>query len=289
MSQDSWRNAFHLMPVTGTLDRVDGFRQRDGSYVVDAHQTLAGSASHPVRFSSHNLIHWSVERNPQPEPTADDPRVPAAMPGELEDHGFDFSSPQEFVDDEGRTLAIALMRTPDTSYVNTRGGLKWEDCLTIPRQVGRAEDGSVTQLPVEELEELHTFEASMDPHAGGLFRNHRADIRLQGITGEKFTVVLDEELYVRHREGVLYLGFRGPNPHTVGGGRTEVGAPIGHVDDLRIVVDESAVELFANGGRYAFATRWFPLTKTMLVRMNVDAAFARGWGMADGVSDTYRG
>jgi beta-fructofuranosidase len=61
------------------------------------------------------------------------------------------------------------------------------------------------------------------------------------------------------------------------------------VDDLRIVVDESAVELFANGGRYAFATRWFPLTKTMLVRMNVDAAFARGWGMADGVSDTYRG
>ena len=71
-----------------------------------------------------------------------------------------------------------------------------------------------------------------------------------------------------------------------GRGRAVRTAPCSDLRDLRVLVDSSAVEVFANDGELAFATRWFPRSPALsLAASGVDGVTA--WEMGDGMSGTY--
>ena len=83
----------------------------------------------------------------------------------------------------------------------------------------------------------------------------------RGVEGP-FSLTLDGALEVSWAAGELVLRFLDAVPGAqqgLGAGRTERRVPFEHLDNLRVLVDSSAVEVFANDGARALATRWFPV------------------------------
>ncbi|MCI2172805.1 MAG: glycoside hydrolase family 32 protein [Atopobiaceae bacterium] len=199
------------------------------------------------------------------------------------DHGFDFYAPQTFVDEGGRTILMGWMGLPDVDYTNPTTGLGdewWEHCLTVPRVI-TAEGDHLLQWPVAELDELRGAEVD------GLDGHHevacgRADVCLQGIAdGSALRLEAgDDACVITYESGELALGFEG----TCGYGRGERHAIVGELDDLRVLVDTSSVEVFANGGETVMTTRWYPQETGLVVR-TPDADVTHVFPMADVMSD----
>ena len=206
------------------------------------------------------------------------------------DAGFDFYAPQTFVDDSGRTLLVGWMGLPEPPFESAPAGLSWIHCLTVPRELSRLEDGAIAQAPVRELERLRGVRTDVAPGACARMDGHRADLCIEGVEGP-VEVVLDDALVISCADGRVRLAFiNGQDaPEGVGAGRrsreVEVGSnPVG---DLRILVDSSAVEVYAAGGRAVLSTRWFPREGPLTLRPRGSFARTRAWAMDDGMSGTY--
>ncbi len=204
------------------------------------------------------------------------------------DAGFDFYAPQTFTDDSGRTLLIGWMGVPEVPYSSAPHGLTWCHCLTVPRVLSRRDDGAIAQAPVPELEDLREQEELLVAPGTATIEGHRADLVFDGISGT-FTVTLDHALRVAFDGATLQLAFMGDAcaQDGIGAGRTTRSAPLGHLGDLRILVDDSAVEVYADGGRAVMATRWFPVSDDLAVSVDGACAAARAWRMGDGMAGTY--
>ena len=59
------------------------------------------------------------------------------------------------------------------------------------------------------------------------------------------------------------------------------------LENLRVLVDNSALEIFANNGREVFSTRWFPKADQLGIAIKGTAEAARVWPMGDGMEGTY--
>ncbi len=200
------------------------------------------------------------------------------------DYGFDFYAPQTFVDESGRTLLIGWMGMPEAPFESAPDGLGWIHCLTLPRVVTRASDGSLLQSPAPELEELREERFTLDGESCIELPGRRADIVCEGISGS-FALTLDDAFEVRFATGELSIEFIDDVAGTggVGAGRTRRSCSLDSLDDLRVLVDGSAVEVFANGGRAAFATRWFPRREALAVALEGTCADASVWSMGNGM------
>jgi len=56
--------------------------------------------------------------------------------------------------------------------------------------------------------------------------------------------------------------------------------------NLRVLVDNSAVEVFANDGEATFATRWFPRSPALTIDEKGQSLFII-WEMGNGMAGTY--
>lgn len=201
------------------------------------------------------------------------------------DHGFDFYAPQTFVDESGRTILIGWMGLPDIDdeYTNPTDEFGWMHCLTIPRELTFG-NGLICQNPVAELEELR---GTCHDLAGDTLRLDaaRADIVLSNGMSKGEAITLDDDLSVSFDGELLSVAFAGD----AGAGRTRRVARMGEVSDLRILVDTSAVEVFANGGATVFATRWYPSPERdgMTVSLTGTQEHATVYEMADALRNTY--
>ncbi|MBM6907240.1 MULTISPECIES: glycoside hydrolase family 32 protein [Collinsella] len=207
------------------------------------------------------------------------------------DAGFDFYAPQTFTDDAGRTILIGWMGLPEPPYASAPAGMDWCHCLTVPRVLSRAAGGAITQAPAPELEALRGPERELEPGGALKLADHRADIVLAGV-GEGTVLTLDGVLEVRCENGGVTLSFAdaAAGEAGVGGGRARrsCAADGGRaVRDLRVLVDGSAVEVFADGGRIVFATRWFPRADELTVTLAGACERARLWAMGDGMAATW--
>lgn len=54
-----------------------------------------------------------------------------------------------------------------------------------------------------------------------------------------------------------------------------------------MLVDASAVEVYANGGRDVLSTRWFPVAEELSVALRGSCAAGHVWAMGDGMAGTY--
>lgn len=200
----------------------------------------------------------------------------------LWDHGFDFYAPQTFVDESGRTLLVGWMGMPEAPYESAPDGMAWCHCLTVPREVAAGPGGRLLQAPARELERLRG--ARHELAAGGTLAlpEHRADVALADATG-RGALVLDGALEVLWDDECVRLRFA---DDATGRGRTERAAARGDAGGLRVLVDSSAVEVFADGGLVAFATRWFPRAGELTLEL-AGAGDALAWEMGDGMAGTY--
>ena len=99
--------------------------------------------------------------------------------------------------------------------------------------------------------------------------------------------MLDDVLEVRCERGRLSLFFTGDDASAVGAGRTSRHCSVGDLRDLRVLVDASAVEVYANGGRDVLSTRWFPVAEELSVALHGSCAAGHVWAMGDGMAGTY--
>lgn len=182
------------------------------------------------------------------------------------DYGFDFYAPQTFQDGKGRRIIIGWMGMPDADdeYVNptveTEG---WQHCLTVPREV-TYKNGMFYQYPVEELNGLRKQGVSVSGSSVEIPVNGPFDLDIQ-LKGEQGKVSFGENLLLDYQDGNISLALS----EKAGAGRKVRRAhiPSGKVEDLRILADTTAVEIYVNGGEIVFSTRYYPETDEQTVKV----------------------
>lgn len=175
------------------------------------------------------------------------------------DYGFDFYAPQTF-DDNGRRILIGWMGMPDADpeYTNPTAALGWQHCLTVPRELYVKKE-KLCQRPVAELAELRKEKRT--GLVQGVWELEEArvfDLELERagetpFSTEPFSMVIRRSAQIQWENGILSLSFlKG------GSGRGVRKAVLKSLTDLRILADESSLEIFVNGGELVMTSRYYP-------------------------------
>lgn len=172
------------------------------------------------------------------------------------DGGFDFYAPQTFLSDDGRRIQIGWMGMPDVEEEYTNRTLEdgWQNVLTIPRELS-VSDGVLCQNPVRELDGWWNRETRFEGRFG-----QKTDVcyelNLQSAGGDvKVTLSGGLVLHYEEKEKIFRMEF---TDASLGAGRTFRGRKVEVLTDMRILVDVSCVEVFLNGGKDVFSTRFYP-------------------------------
>lgn len=181
---------------------------------------------------------------------------------QLWDYGFDYYAPQSFDAEDGRRIQIGWMGMPDCEeYTNRTTKDGWQHCFTFPREVF-IKDGIVRQRPVRELEERKTLiRETKSKLETDIYTAYEIDI--EHISTNRFCAVLAEELKVEYKDGTFKIEF--PDNNSVSCGRKRRSVNVDYVTDVRILTDESSVEIFANDGAYVFSSRFYPEKRSVSV------------------------
>ena len=192
----------------------------------------------------------------------------------LLDYGFDYYAPQSFLDGV-RRLQFGWMGMPDASYTNPTADYGWQHCLTLPRELTLAGDGSLLQTPAQELKSLRGEPISLVP-------NETLSIdpcfELTAAPLGSFCLTVAEGLVLTYHEPSRTVSLRFTDP-TISGGREER-----HLEldipcrSLQVVADTSSLEIFLNGGSFVMSTRYFPAPGCVPVRISGTSATL--WSLA---------
>lgn len=175
----------------------------------------------------------------------------------LWDYGFDYYAPQSFETDDGRRIQIGWMGMPDCEeYTNRTIEDGWQHCFTFPREVF-VKDGIVRQRLIRELEERKILsEETKNRLKTKKYTVYEAVV--SDISDDQFHAVLSENLIVRYENNRFEIEFINNRNNKVSCGRKCRSVEIDHLTDVRILSDESSVEIFVNDGAYVFSTRYYP-------------------------------
>ena len=175
----------------------------------------------------------------------------------LWDYGFDYYAPQSFETDDGRRIQIGWMGMPDCEeYTNRTIEDGWQHCFTFPREVFM-KDGLVRQRPIRELEERKIL--SKETKNRLETKNYTVyEAVVSDISDDQFHAVLAENLIVKYENNRFVIEFINSRNNKVSCGRKIRYVEMDHVTDVRILSDESSVEIFVNDGAYVFSTRYYP-------------------------------
>ncbi len=251
---------------------------------LDGHEYLAISPQGLPRLQDRWFNRWTPGYFPLPEgKRLIDTEVVDERTFVQWDFGHDFYAPQTFCDDAGRTILVGWMGTFDDHYTSVPDGLDWWHCMTVPRVVTRRDDGHLLQNPVPELEALRRNAVCFDNGEAHL-EGRQADIVLPQISGEG-ALTLDDSFQVFYEGGRLGLRYL---DETGAAGRQDRSIPLAELHDLRVLVDGSAVEVFANNGAEVFASRWFcPENDDLAIACSFSAA-GNAYPMQDTMAEMYK-
>lgn len=183
------------------------------------------------------------------------------------DGGFDFYAPQTFVDSTGRRILIGWMGMADADeqYTNRSVEDGWQHALTLPRELS-VRDGVLCQNPVREIgtiwKQKERFEGSYEKHC----ETDCYELTLLPKEGA-WKVILSKGLELSYdpKAKLFCMEF---TDKELGCGRTIRGRELDEVTDARIIVDASCVEVFLNGGKDVFSTRFYPETGNYQVEVH---------------------
>lgn len=94
-----------------------------------------------------------------------------------------------------------------------------------------------------------------------------ADVVLKQIEDGDAQIWLNDVLEVFVESGSFGIRFAQTEAGALASaGRRSRSIRLESLDDLRVIVDGSTVEAYANGGAEVFSTRWFPLSDRLTIR-----------------------
>lgn len=186
------------------------------------------------------------------------------------DHGHDFYAVQTFLDDKGRRIAIGWMDMWEADMPTKKDG--WCGALTLPRELRLTSDHKILMNPVDELTLLREREHDVctdETISGNHLIRETGDLleiniefdlsqtsatavglKLKGIKEEETVVVYD----LNEQKMMLDCSKSGKKEDSVR--RTSL--PSGSKLSLRIFMDRSSIEVFANEGQTTMTSRIYP-------------------------------
>ncbi|MCY3833112.1 MAG: glycoside hydrolase family 32 protein [Chloroflexi bacterium] len=226
-------------------------------------------AKHMLVVSPHGRpVYWLGEY-------ADHKFVPDAAAARL-DWGDVFYAPNSLLDPKGRWLMWGWVREARPRDQYAAAG--WASCLTLPREISLAGDGSMRVQPAEEMKQLRgeaLFDDAVNlstgnPHSLGGAQGDRLEISCRALStdcealGIQFRRSPDGEQYAElvydFRNGVLRL-LRDKSTDTaevsVDACECPLELPAGEALDVTLYLDKSVVEVYTNG-RVAMTSRIYP-------------------------------
>ena len=168
------------------------------------------------------------------------------------DMGFDFYAPQTFVDEVGRTILIGWAGIPDATYTNPTIDVGWQHALTMPR-VLTLKNGKIYQNPVEEMKSLRENRITLTSGECMNFTMDCFEAIITDIKNHSCEITIAKGVHLSYEEEVFTLSFTG----NCGSGRTIRKAKINNLNEIRILVDSSLLEIYLNGGEVVFTTRYY--------------------------------
>ena len=283
---------------TGTMwECVDLFRLSDHEAATDV---LVFSAWHEE--VTHHPLYWTGAYE-------GDAFTPHRL-GRLDYGGRYFYAPQSFQDDQGRRLMFGWLQEGRPDAATLLAG--WSGVMSLPRQVTLAPDGTLSQAPADEVSLLRRDGISLAP---GVLR--AGERRAVEISGDQLDLELDVVLPVgssleldvraaghvddpagertrlvleRDGGGAVLLRLdrsRSSVDKTVDATPRSGEVPAGSdgAVRLRVIVDHSALEVFANGRPLTarvYPTRLDAIGVELAARSDtVTVTRLDGWHMAD--------
>lgn len=171
------------------------------------------------------------------------------------DKGFDFYAPQTYLDDQQRRILIGWLGNSKSEYPTDKN--RWAHMLTLPR-VLTIEGDYLIQSPLQELEALrkdsievdgsHSLDSQafeVELHVDGAF-----SLVLSNQKGERMVFSGDQHEFTLDRTHVSHL-------HAEAFGTVRYAKRLEQAQRIRIFVDNSAIEIFADSGKTVFTSRIF--------------------------------
>lgn len=165
----------------------------------------------------------------------------------LLDHGDSFYAPNGLIDDQQRLILFGWVR----GFKEGRG---WNGCMTLPRVMGLDEQGRVTQAPAPELTALRSEHRTRQP-----FTIDGGEMMPNDVKGDALEIEVEFEFSKATAAGVkLRRSADGARGHVVrydgkqlhvAGQTAPLSMPADRRVKLRIYLDRSVLEVYADGGR----------------------------------------
>ncbi|KKI89321.1 sucrose-6-phosphate hydrolase [Bacillus sp. SA1-12] len=186
------------------------------------------------------------------------------------DHGHDFYAVQTFLDDKGRRIAIGWMDMWESDMPTKEDG--WCGALTLPRELTLAENNKLLMKPVEELTLLREAEHHICENksiSGSYLVETNADLLelkvefdLAAATAEavglKIRGLNDEETLLMYQidnqKLTLDCSKHGKDKDGIRRKKIESSKRL----SLRVFIDRSSIEVFANDGQTTMTSRIYP-------------------------------
>lgn len=176
------------------------------------------------------------------------------------DHGFDFYAPQTYTDEDGRVILIAWMGLSKADYDYPTTKNQWIHALTIPRELSEHE-GKLIQTPIKELEKLRVSYETLELDGSNTIIQTPEIYEIVLKDPSTFgKMIINNSCILSWNSDTFTLSFESENKaiKKAGAGRTHRKTRISKIQDLRIFVDTSSIEIFINNGEEVFTTRYFP-------------------------------
>lgn len=214
------------------------------------------------------------------------------------DHGHDFYAVQTFSDDKNRRIAIGWMDMWEADMPTKKDG--WCGALTLPRELRLTSDHKILMNPVEELTLLREREHNVctDKTISG---NHLIEetgdlleinmefdlsqtsatavgLKLKGIKEEETVVVYD----INEQKLMLDCSKSGKKEDSVRRTSLQSGSKL----SLRIFIDRSSIEVFANEGQTTMTSRIYPIEERAGIEVfaeggEVQVSGCKYWNLKD--------
>lgn len=176
------------------------------------------------------------------------------------DKGFDFYAPQLFKDSKNRCIMLAWLGNSKCVYPSDYE--QWAHMMTIPREV-TIENKQLKQWPIKEMEELRYESIAIEEEI--CLANQSFELELE--VNEEFLISIENEW----EESVSFLGFKdeymldrsqmselyNEEYGNIRYAKRDMNCPKKDSEKIRIYIDHSAIEIFANDGKVTFTARFY--------------------------------
>ncbi|GAL15924.1 sucrose-6-phosphate hydrolase [Vibrio astriarenae] len=173
------------------------------------------------------------------------------------DKGFDFYAPQTYQDDQQRRILIGWLGNSKSDYPTDKNG--WAHMLTLPREL-TIEGSYLIQTPLKELEALRQNSIDIEDYVPVVLTSRAFELELN--VDDSFTLTLanqkgDQMVFRGDRDELILDRSQVSQLHAETYGTVRYAQRLEQAQTIRVFVDNSAIEIFADNGKTVFTSRIF--------------------------------